>query len=91
MTDFHVTLCCTLPITMYVYVNATLDFHDSDLSHKATINYDYLRCLLIDSPNPCQLLLPRALCVTPASLAGRRATFFWRFRTTGNHLIDNAI
>lgn len=35
-TDFHVMLSCTLSITMYVYVNATLDCHDSDLSRKTT-------------------------------------------------------
>jgi hypothetical protein len=39
-TDFHVTLSCTLSITMYVYVNATPDCHDSDLSRKTAVNYD---------------------------------------------------
>jgi len=35
---------CTLAITMYVHVNATLVRHDSDLC-KATVNYDDYRSL----------------------------------------------
>jgi len=38
-TTDHATLYCTLAITMYVHVNATLVRHDSDLC-KATVDYD---------------------------------------------------